>query len=275
VDSSPELCLNATPHGFKLLDLDSPSSQSVQSNHDLSATAGANSQDQSVSSDSGQEVNGGNNLGKTKSVFMIGHPEPSSNTDPGHYNPTMTFMPYSCVDPYFNGLPSAYGSAPLFQTQIMGISSARVPLPVDHISEDEPIYVNAKQYHGILRRRQSRAKMEAQNKLIKARKPYLHESRHRHALNRVRGTGGRFLSSKKLQQTDSTSSSNPFSHTDFNTMSYDSQHQSQYTKTGASSGNAFYQQTDGEFLGISAGGAMQQNDRFMNGTNPYHSPVVQ
>lgn len=55
------------------------------------------------------------------------------------------------------------------QPQMMGAASGRVPLPVD-LPEDGPIYVNAKQYHGILRRRQTRAKMEAQNKLVKTRK---------------------------------------------------------------------------------------------------------
>ena len=57
-----------------------------------------------------------------------------------------------------------------FHPQIAGGgTSARIPLPLE-LAENEPIYVNPKQYHGILRRRQFRAKLEAQNKLVKARK---------------------------------------------------------------------------------------------------------
>lgn len=53
--------------------------------------------------------------------------------------------------------------------QMVGITSAKVALPLD-CTEGMPIYVNAKQHRAILRRRQIRAKLEAQNKLAKSRK---------------------------------------------------------------------------------------------------------
>ncbi|KAM5567921.1 hypothetical protein ABKV19_015813 [Rosa sericea] len=77
---------------------------------------------------------------------------------------------------------------------IMGIQQAGVPLPKDAVEE---------QYDGILRRRLSRAKAESENKALKLKKPYLHESRHQLALRRARECGGRFLNAKKDENEES------------------------------------------------------------------------
>uniref|UniRef100_A0A0A0LCM2 Nuclear transcription factor Y subunit n=1 Tax=Cucumis sativus TaxID=3659 RepID=A0A0A0LCM2_CUCSA len=50
----------------------------------------------------------------------------------------------------------------------MGIQQAGVPLLTDAV--EEPVFFNAEQYHGILRRRLSRAKAESENKALKSRK---------------------------------------------------------------------------------------------------------
>lgn len=131
-------------------------------------------------------------------AFQPGMPAPPTlymmPRGPHEEGPTMAQAAYPYVDPYYGNIITTYGGQAMMHPHMMGVLQPGVPLPTDAV--EEPVYVNAKQYHGILRRRQSRAKAESENKLIKCRKPYLHESRHLHALKRARGCGGRFLNSK-------------------------------------------------------------------------------
>lgn len=67
------------------------------------------------------------------------------------------------------------GTEKLFPVQMVpGAGSVpaiqRIPLPGAEMLEEEPLYVNAKQYHRILKRRQARAKLEAEGKIPKERR---------------------------------------------------------------------------------------------------------
>ncbi|KAI3959491.1 hypothetical protein MKW98_019081 [Papaver atlanticum] len=206
MDSSPPDCRNVKQLGFQLQEQDSSSTQSTgQSHHEVSNMSGEHSNGQCVSAQSDITF-GKQGEAQNKSILSLGTPEFvfPHQVDYAH---SVARLPYPYIDPYYSGIVTSYGPQAIIHPQVMSVASARVPLPLD-LAENEPMFVNAKQYRAILRRRQSRAKLEAQNKLIKDRKPYLHESRHLHALKRARGSGGRFLNTKQLQELEKNNNSN-------------------------------------------------------------------
>ncbi|KAK9913090.1 hypothetical protein M0R45_036915 [Rubus argutus] len=167
-------------------------------NKDVQTTVGSQSD-----GNSGRENQQMKSTSSAVVAKMGEHLDPNSQMELVGHSIVLTSYPYS--DPQYGGILTHYGPQAMVPHHFYGLHHGRMPLPLE--MEEEPVYVNAKQYHGILRRRQSRAKAELERKLIKVRKPYLHESRHQHALRRARGCGGRFLNTKKQVDSDANSTS--------------------------------------------------------------------
>lgn len=181
------------------------------------------------------------------------HLEPNSQMELVGHSIVLTSYPYS--EPHYGGL-MAYGAQ--VHPHLLGLQQTRMPLPLE--MEEEPVYVNAKQYHGILRRRQTRAKLELEKKVIKDRKPYLHESRHQHAMRRARGCGGRFLNTKKQDDngTNSSSEKEPKSGATISTQSANSSGSDRrpLNSSGNSKGHTFQDMHNGH---ASSNGSMNGN----------------
>jgi hypothetical protein len=84
-------------------------------------------------------------------------------------------------------------------------NNLRRPLPSE-LLEEEPVYVNPKQYERIMKLRIKKAQRGMlKNSTIpvdKNKDSYKHLSRHLHAKRRERGTGGRFLSKEAQKKKD-------------------------------------------------------------------------
>ncbi|XP_075489517.1 nuclear transcription factor Y subunit A-7-like [Primulina tabacum] len=232
------------------------------------------SEDQCASSGSARDKSCENHGNYVKPSLFFCNPNFSFNVSQAEINQPM--IPYIYSDP-FGGVFTAYGAHTMIHPHLMGPTSGRVPLPAD-LPEDGPIYVNAKQYHGILRRRQTRAKLEAQNKLVRSRKPYLHESRHMHALKRIRGSGGRFLSTKKPHQYESHSLA---SSQNVDTSCRDmhqfetNEHSTPLTNEGAGTNTIYQQPPDSRFSSTHVAVPVVGSGGLMYNGNRHFASVVQ
>lgn len=106
----------------------------------------------------------------------------------------------------FSGLAaSALNPGQMYPLLFCGMNSPHSKLQLPPESMDQPpVFVNARQFHRILKRRMTRRNQNWQARKDRSRS-YLHESRHRHACNRERGPSGMFLPKEKPLQSEAAS----------------------------------------------------------------------
>ncbi|ORZ13548.1 CCAAT-binding transcription factor (CBF-B/NF-YA) subunit B-domain-containing protein [Absidia repens] len=164
--------------------------------------------------------NNNNNNNSNHSSPRLAHPPiatpgaaapsaPAASTSTTSTSHSLNASPLSTPPPP----PTSTASLVGLHHHLSHIPAPAQPVPVATApSEEEPLYVNAKQYHRILKRRTARLRLEELNRIARSRKPYLHESRHKHAMRRPRGPGGRFLTSSEIAALEKQKDHDPSHH---------------------------------------------------------------
>uniref|UniRef100_A0A2S2NBI8 Nuclear transcription factor Y subunit n=1 Tax=Schizaphis graminum TaxID=13262 RepID=A0A2S2NBI8_SCHGA len=125
------------------------------------------------------------NVGTTQIIAQPQQPQPMLININGHI---MQLGNTVCSD-----FPTVVAQ-PVISTTVGQVLPQQNSLKIRLRSEllEEISNLNTKQYHRIMKRKQARAKQEAEGKIPKHRKKYIYESRHRHATTRLRGENGHF-----------------------------------------------------------------------------------